>query len=277
MLQVKIRTLMIWVLFVAVFLALITPGIRSTGPDRGSIWVLTVLGVPLGMAGLSAVVLRPGASRDWVTGFFLALPCVMIGLVLAAAVYHGWVPPKVVGTWKAPVNRIIIFLFAFTLWCVLIPLAKVFLVPRRCPCCRKRGLLKSMREFSPREPERTRGENERAYNERKEAHRKRLLFAFYRCGVCDCEAFLSLAQARQGCPRCGRDTMLHSFRTKEGARRRWGYYWYQFFWCMRCGARSKQMLPGTWEPAASPGDDSHYWGSTYRDWLKHATTAARMR
>ncbi len=71
--------------------------------------------------------------------------------------------------------------------------------------------------------------------------------------------------------------MLHSFRTKEGARRRWGYYWYQFFWCMHCGARSKQMLPGTWEPAASPGDESHYWVSTYRDWFKHAMTAAKMR
>jgi hypothetical protein len=56
MLQVKIRTLMIWVLFVAVFLALMTPAIRSTGPDWGSIWVMTVLGVPFGMAGLSAVV-----------------------------------------------------------------------------------------------------------------------------------------------------------------------------------------------------------------------------
>lgn len=68
MLLVKIRTLMIWVLFVAVFLALMTPAIRSTGPDRGSIWVMTVLGVPFGMAGLSTMVLRPAlaatGSRD---------------------------------------------------------------------------------------------------------------------------------------------------------------------------------------------------------------------
>ncbi len=62
MLQLKIRTLMLWVLFVAVFLALITPGIRSTGPNRGAIWALTVLGVPVAMAGLSAVVLRPALA-----------------------------------------------------------------------------------------------------------------------------------------------------------------------------------------------------------------------
>ena len=71
--------------------------------------------------------------------------------------------------------------------------------------------------------------------------------------------------------------MLRSFRTKEGARRRWWYYRCEFFWCLRCGARSKQMLPGTWEPAANPGDDSRYWVSTYRDWFKHAMTAAKMR
>jgi hypothetical protein len=64
MLQVKIRTLMIWVLFVAVFLALMTPAIRSTGPDRGSIWVVTVLGVPFGMAGLSAVVEPDRPARE---------------------------------------------------------------------------------------------------------------------------------------------------------------------------------------------------------------------
>ena len=201
----------------------------------------------------------------------------MIGLVMAAGVYHGWVPQKVVGTWKAPVNRIITLLVAFTVWCVLIHLAKEYLVPRRCPCCRKRALLKSTSQLLQPELQKMRGENDRACQERAEAHRKTLLFAFYRCGVCDFEAFLSLACARQGCPQCGRDTMLHSFRTKEGARRRWRYYGYQFFWCLRCGARSKQMLPGTWEPAASPGDDSHFWVSTYRDWLKHAMTAAKMR
>ena len=275
MLQVKVRTLMIWVLFVAVFLALITPAIRSTGPDRGLIWCNTVLGSPFGMAALSAVILRPGARRDWVTQFFIALPCVMIGLVLAVVVYHGWVPPKVVGTWNAPVNRIMFLLFAFTWWCVLILLGKEFLVPGRCPCCRRRGLLKSAREYFRRELQQMRGEKDSAYHERERAHCKTLLFAFYRCGVCDVEAFLSIAQARQGCPGCGRETMLRSFKAREGVRRQWGYFRYQFFWCLRCGARSKQMLPGAWELAASPGDDSHYWVSTYRDWFKHAMTTAR--
>ena len=245
MMQVKIRTVTIGALFVAVCFALITPAILSTGANRGSVWLLTILYVPIGMAALSAIVLRSGPHRDAITGSFLVILYFAIAAALAAALCVGWVPEKVVGTWKEPLNLILLYLVTCGFWWMLIAYVKTYLLPTRCPCCQKRGLLRSVVKLIGGELKRERGESESAYRERERAHRKTLLFSFYRCGVCDAEAFLSISREREVCPSCGRQTMLRSFRTKEGARRKFFLYKYRFFWCLACGRGPSRFCPGS--------------------------------
>src|ERR1035438_7851602 len=66
-----------------------------------------------------------------------------------------------------------------------------------------------------------------------------------RCGICDREDYLSVSQARQGCPTCARPTFI----LKR----------YKFYWCLKCGSRYKRLGRRDWEDASSLLEDGNYW------------------
>jgi hypothetical protein len=223
MLRIRIRTLILWTLYAAVILALMTPAIRASGPERRAAWLLTALGGPMAMAAFSFLVLKPKPSRDWIISFFLGIASTVgasiLTILFALLVRDGPATGKlfvevilaicVVGT-----SRFSVFLFKG-------------LIPRRCPSCRKSRLLKSLLSgnFTPTQIP-ARGDKRALSRDEREAQFESRLFSFYRCGACDFETFRSILTAQQGCPRCRRSTLLRSFRAKDGNMRRWFYYHY---------------------------------------------------
>lgn len=64
MLRMRLRRLMLIVLYVAVILALMMPAIRTPWPENAAIIFVTAIAVPIAMAVLPALILRPGPHRD---------------------------------------------------------------------------------------------------------------------------------------------------------------------------------------------------------------------
>jgi ribosomal protein L37E len=73
--------------------------------------------------------------------------------------------------------------------------------------------------------------------------------AYFRCGVCDGQALLTREQYRQGCPRCGKHTLIY----KE----------YLFCWCLGYGKRCKRLRRRDWEEVMRPQVDHFYWLGTW--------------
>jgi hypothetical protein len=68
----RIRHLMIVIVYVAVVLAWVQAALRTTGATNGiRDSLLHVLFMPMMLAGISALILRPGPHRDWITAFAL--------------------------------------------------------------------------------------------------------------------------------------------------------------------------------------------------------------
>jgi hypothetical protein len=250
MLRLRIRHLMLLVLYVAVILALTMPAIRTRGPDRVAFILATVLGVPMAMAAFSALILRPGPHRDWLTCFFVTIPMTFLALVLTIGTLMGAMTTKeIAGTWREPVNWVIWSLVDVLLWVVVIALGRGFLVPKQCPRCRKISLLQAFYLDA-----------ERPQN---------ASYGHYRCGVCEYEALLTRSEAHQACPHCGRTTWSCLWKAKDGSRRSWSYHYkYKFYWCLACGARCKQLLPGDRKEATSLEDERYYWLWSFRGWLR---------
>ncbi len=94
----KIRHLMILVVYVAVVLAWVLAALRTTGSTKGiSDSLLRVLFIPMVLAGLSALILRPGPHRDWITAFAL------IGQVIF--LFNGFTLPPLLVVYFLPALR----------------------------------------------------------------------------------------------------------------------------------------------------------------------------
>jgi len=122
---------MLLVLYVAVALALSMPAIRSRGPERDLLVPITLVCVPIALAGLSWFILRPGPRRDWVMGFFLCL-----SLTLNT---FWWTVDYFTGT--SELEWFIRFAMIMQFGLGGIWLAKRSLILERCPRCGKMALL----------------------------------------------------------------------------------------------------------------------------------------
>jgi hypothetical protein len=224
----RIRHLMILVVYVAVVLAWLLAALRTTGSTNGiSDSVLRALFMPMVLAGLSALILRPGPHRDWITVFaltgqviFLAnwftLPPLFLLYVLPALRKRSWNSQ----TW----NVLIVTLSLCILVGILLLITEArWLIRRECPRCGRKKLLRAVfqRQRRPRTGR------------------------YYRCGVCDHHAKISRSQYTAGCPSCGKHTLLLEP--------------YSFFWCLNCRARVRRLRGGPWEDATTPADDGFYW------------------
>ena len=255
----RILHLMVLVLYAAIILALLTPAIRTSGTNQGAIWILTALGVPWAMAWLTRFLVLPGPHRDWVHALFMVLgTAVTAGLLTMSLMFQGLAPPpRLAGTWAVPLAWTLLVMILAGGWLSVIGSISSYLLPSRCPHCRRRRLIRAIPYAEDRRRRRLAGSAASPEESRKRRRSER--FSFFRCGSCHSEALLSLAQARQGCPNCGRHPLCVVFRTKNGVRLPWGPYRYTYYWCLACRRRSKSVLPGTWEDATNADDDAHYW------------------
>src|SRR5262245_35644850 len=78
----RIRHLMLLILYAAIAIALAIPAVRARGSDRARVLLTSLsIGIAWVLASLSWLILRPGPHRDWVTAFLfwlsftVATPC----------------------------------------------------------------------------------------------------------------------------------------------------------------------------------------------------------
>ena len=87
---------MLLVVYVAVGLALLLDALRTSGPERPKNVFTVVMFMPGLMAGLSAMILRPGPSRDLVAAFFVTSQFMFVGLFFTTGTL-GWLMIMVEG------------------------------------------------------------------------------------------------------------------------------------------------------------------------------------
>ncbi len=236
----KIRHLMILVVYVAVVLAWVLAALRTTGSTNGiRDSLLRVLFIPVVLAGLSALILRPGPHRDWVTAFALTGQFIFLvnWFTLPPLLFLYFLPAfrnatSNIQMWKEFVAILAIcILVGLLLVTALIAEAK-WLIRRECPRCGRKKLLRALFQIQ----------------------RRQRTGRYYRCGVCDHHAKISRSQYMKGCPSCGKHTLLLEP--------------YTYYWCLNCHARLKCLRGGRWEDAPTPADDGFYWLWTPAAWLR---------
>ena len=234
----RIRHLVILVVYVAVALAFVVAVIRAPGPEQvQQAWILGML-IPAILIGSAALLLRPGPHRDWITSFFwslsmlvLALFCTLPVLIVA---WRGQFLAEIAkrGSMVGPA-----MFYSLISWGGLLFIARWNLTARPCPGCGRRTLV-------------------RAANQQ-EKHRVKAWY--HRCTACnqvcrvpsDDRRGPSIrgagreAMPRPVCPHCGGETLRRIP--------------YQFFWCLGCRSRYKRARRGAWEEAGQPDDDDFYW------------------
>jgi predicted RNA-binding Zn-ribbon protein involved in translation (DUF1610 family) len=252
--RMRIHHIMVVVAFVAIAVALSRPGIVTPGSGSTHFLVpMALLGVILAFAGFSWLIVRPGAHRDWLMAFFIWLS--FIGVTISSTI------ELLSGTGQR--DRLLwALMFLPTLfYCTWIAIQA--LIPERCPHCGKRKLLKAETNRWRRPPEimlsqaelRARGEPD---------HR-----SYYHCEACGLVSELSRAQARQGCPNCEGEPLFRLWRTEHGFEPPQSISRFEYYWCLGCKARCKQVVPGVWEQAVSPEDDRPYARWDLIGWLGH--------
>ena len=226
MATMRIRHLMVLVVYVAVALGWMLPSIRWPGPDRGVLIYTSILLAPAMLAALSVFILLPGPHRDWLTCFFCTLQIAFGVLLLSAPglfVFGTWLywnqRPR--GLERPDLGFLSLFLILGLMnWVTVFRFAR-YLVLRRCPHCQRTSLVASALQSRPRGGR------------------------YYRCGVCDHDARISGDQLSRRCPNCGKHTLI----VKR----------YSFHWCLKCPARVKRLPRRPWEDAPTPSDDGFYW------------------
>ncbi len=148
-------------------------------------------------------------------------------LVVYVAVVLAWLIPglRALGRWDGA----LVLLFSVLLVPTVLAVLSV-VIPSECPSCRRRALVHA------------------AFQDYRLAARR-----YFRCGICDAETLLKKSQQNQGCPKCGKRTLL--------PRR------YSFHWCLKCRTRRKRLRGGPWVDAPIPQDDHFYWLWTPATWL----------
>jgi rRNA maturation protein Nop10 len=250
--RLRLRHLMILVVYVAVALALLLAALRTTGPERPKEVFNTVLYMPTMLAMLSALILRPGASRDLITALlvtsqfvFLALPPTALGLL--TIILKGSLPGPPGASWLGVAQLAIALPYCLMFWMGVVALTRWHLIPLRCPHCGRKTLIEPVYRMA----------NDRSVKG-----------LYLRCGVCDSECFLNRSQWDQGCPSCGRHTLIPKR--------------YSFYWCLSCQARYKRLRHGVWEEATITQDDGFFWLWSLGGWSRSllariATIAHRSR
>jgi predicted RNA-binding Zn-ribbon protein involved in translation (DUF1610 family) len=261
MLRMNIRVLMLLVLYSAVALWLFMPAFRAPVKERLIYVAAAMVGVPMVFAGLSWLILRTGPWRDWLVGFFaFSTLLALAGIAVASFMRTGDLVASIIALCGFPL--------AF--------FARERLLPGECPSCGRKGLLKA----TPATHKPGRALNAVAhvctscgvvtFARRGGVLRdcplcgKRLipdnssLSAHYLCESCRAVTYSSRGGVAQACLRCGRSRWLDS-----PVPDRWEY-----FWCLACGARSKQRVDGRWEAARRPEDDGPYARFDLVGWVK---------
>ncbi len=234
----RIRHLMIAVVYVAVTLILIMAAREAQGPLRFVIAPVFFLAIPFALATLSFLILPPGPRRDWICALlwvhaFAGLILLHAVLFIPYFVQHQLLSSRgsddrIVGFLNV-VNSVIFMLVGA--W----PMVKLlrYLIPSHCPQCERKRLLNAAWFVVA-------------------GGKKRC--DYFRCVDCDEDLVIKRSQYGRGCPQCGRPQI----------RRRP----YSFYWCLNCRARVKRLPNASWEPVRSPEEDGFYslWDSG--DWLR---------
>jgi hypothetical protein len=250
--RMTVRHMMIAVLYVAVALGMVMAVLRTTGPGRYMAWTAFALWLPMALAFLSAVLLRRGPWRQWLTFSFIAALFFAVGALLFAfpavvvlifAGRGGSPRPPVSWPHAVPFGIGSLFFAAAATYIVLDSL-----IPRFCPRCRRLALINSFGHGR--------------------LHRGKRLYL--RCEICDHVARLPVVEIafsrdrgrdpkkrlvspisplvaagdRPACLACGRPTLRRVP--------------YRFYWCLACGSRCKRDGHRPWDDAPSPADDDSY-------------------
>ncbi len=204
------------------------------GPERGVLLFVSVLLAPTLFAVLSVFILLPGPHRDWLTAFFATLQVAFAATLCSApALWILWLRWNVRPIHLTRPEWLLLAMtiaWAVCLWVPVFRLAK-YLTLAQCPCCQQMNLVNAALQ-----------------------HRRLAEGRYFRCGVCDAEALLNVSQYSQGCPRCGKHTLINME--------------YSFRWCLNCGTRCKRLRRRSWVDATAPQDDHFYWLWTPAAWLR---------
>lgn len=230
----RLWRLMVLVVYVAVVLAVLVGVMRTDKPALPEVAFFAALVLPIGLIAVSGLILPPGPHRDWLTNLLVMVPfLIMLLLILSfmAAVFFACTVRRVPLTKIFPNPGAAVGTLAFGTFfglelAIFVAGCIKRLIPTDCPCCTRRRLVRH------------------AYSDPVVGYAQGSP-NYCQCGVCDADSFLTVAQYRQGCPNCGRHTLV---------RRR---YW--FYWCLHCKTRCKRRWHGAWEDASSAQDDRFYW------------------
>ena len=226
--QLRIQHLMLLVLYVAVALAMSLPAMHARGVGRPLLLSVTIPGVPLTLAGLSWLILRPGPQRDLVQISFLFIAHASVGLTpfvflaLSKSDSLFWFLNLALG-------------LAWSFRSLLI--ARKWLTLKPCPHCRKKVLLDAQPGKEPVQHQELTHEEAR-----KMAWLESQRLAYYSCDSCARVGELSAAEARQSCPHCGGINLRRLQRLDHGYQSprflpRGGFYW-----CLACGAGASSVF-----------------------------------
>jgi ribosomal protein L37AE/L43A len=249
MIRLRIRDLMLLVLHAAIALSVVV-GFRSLWVGDLALLALTLsLFIPIASGIVSAVTMRPGPHRDWVTGFCFAIP--MLALAISIARVSVILAPRILGPfsgwreWSTIVGGGLSSLIFGTLALVH---TKRNLVLRPCPSCRRRSLVRSA--------VRSMGGRFRTW--------------YICCLSCDLVTPFDVGNRRgisirdlgspaepgeeePACPACGEETLRRIP--------------YKFYWCLSCRSRYKRVGRGAWDDADGSDDDRFYWLGSVEGWL----------
>jgi ribosomal protein L37AE/L43A len=249
MIPLRIRDLMLMVLHAAIALSIVV-GFRKLWVR--DLWMLALtlsLYIPMASGIVSAVTMRPGPHRDWVTGLCFALP--MLDMALYFALASVILARRLIGPfsgWRDWGAIVCPGLSGLMFGATVLLLARRNLALRPCPGCRRRGLVRSAL--------RSMGGRVRAW--------------YICCLSCDLVAPFDVGNRRgismrdlgsaaepgenePACPTCGQETLRRIP--------------YEFFWCLSCLSRYKRIGRGAWEDAGGSEDDRFYWLWSVQGWL----------
>jgi hypothetical protein len=262
--RMKIRHLMLLVLYSAVALAAILSALKlpvESGTHRVGIALWAASAV---LAGLSWCILRPGPRRDW-----------LIILFGSSAIVSLLLPQVVESARGGPMNDPFLAFFYLQFLFVGIVLVNQRLIPRHCPRCGRKALVKATRDARsrktalravayvcescravtfPRRGEVARGCSRCAG---KLSPGNSDLSPHYVCESCGVVTYAPRGRIAQGCSRCGRSRWSDS-----PVPDRWEYYW-----CLACEGRSKQRVDGIWENADGHEDEGPYSRWDFIGWM----------
>jgi hypothetical protein len=169
--RIRIRHLMVLVLYVAVALALMIPAIKTYWPKRISMLMGAAALASSAMLPLTALVVRPGPRRDWV---FVLLNLLTWALLVTFLI---------VDIESISYSIVVILLCGVPSW-LLFAQYKEYLIPRKCPRCLRKRVIPSM------------------------AQRSSQLYSVYICRSCDFEGPLARQKGFPICPSCRQDTLV---------------------------------------------------------------------